>query len=154
MTRLKGGVEKYYKLFVLGDPQITNAISPYYTDASDNPVKKSDLWRFTNQTMADIRQTISNLPSEMPVYGLSMGDDVQYYGGYNAVLERQIRQAMGSTRMILFSVIGNHDQDGKALSGRQVSVPKIIALTVATNIMSVSMTFGFIATKPIIPPDS
>ncbi|MDD5862351.1 MAG: calcineurin-like phosphoesterase family protein [Prevotella sp.] len=119
LTRLKGGVEKYYKLFVLGDPQITNAISPYYTDASDNPVKKSDLWRFTNQTMADIRQTISNLPSEMPVYGLSMGDDVQYYGGYNAVLERQIRQAMGSTRMILFSVIGNHDQDGKALYRRQ-----------------------------------
>ena len=33
---------------------------------------------------------------------------VQYYGGYNAKLERQIRQALGSSEMRLFSVIGNH----------------------------------------------
>ena len=44
-----------------------------------------------------------------------MGDDVQYYGGYNATLERQIRNALGSSDMRLFSVIGNHDQDNKPL---------------------------------------
>lgn len=106
-------------MIVIGDPQVTNAYSPYYTSPDDNPIKKSDVERFTTQTMADIRQTISSLPAGTPVYGLSMGDDVQYYGGYNAKLERQIRQALGSSEMRLFSVIGNHDQDGKALYRRK-----------------------------------
>ena len=119
LTRLPGGKEIHYKMIVIGDPQVTNAYSPYYTSPDDNPIKKSDVERFTTQTMADIRQTISSLPAGTPVYGLSMGDDVQYYGGYNAKLERQIRQALGSSEMRLFSVIGNHDQDGKALYRRK-----------------------------------
>ena len=119
LRRLPGGKETSYKMIVIGDPQITNAYSPYYTSPDDNPIKKSDVERFTTQTMADIRQTISSLPAGTPVYGLSMGDDVQYYGGYNAKLERQIRQALGSSEMRLFSVIGNHDQDGKALYRRK-----------------------------------
>ena len=45
--------------------------------------------------------------------------DFQYYGGYNAKLERQIRQALCSSEMRLFSDIGNHDQDGKALYRRK-----------------------------------
>lgn len=106
-------------MIVIGDPQITNAYSPYYTSPDDNPIKKSDVERFTTQTMADIKQTIQSLPAGTPVYGLSMGDDVQYYGGYNPQLERQIRQALGSSEMRLFSVIGNHDQDGKALYRRK-----------------------------------
>jgi hypothetical protein len=118
LTRLPGGKEIHYKMIVIGDPQVTNAYSPYYTSPDDNPIKKSDVERFTTQTMADIRQTIQSLPAGTPVYGLSMGDDVQYYGGYNAKLERQIRQALGSSEMRLFSVIGNHDQDGKALYRR------------------------------------
>ena len=32
--------------------------SPYYTSPDDNPIKKSDVERFTTQTMADIKQTI------------------------------------------------------------------------------------------------
>ncbi len=119
LTRLPGGKEKKYKMIVIGDPQITNAFSPYYTSPDDNPVKKSDVERFTTQTMKDIKQTIRNLPNGTPVYGLSMGDDVQYYGGYNEQLERQIREALGSSEMRLFSVIGNHDQDGKALYKRK-----------------------------------
>ncbi len=119
LTRLPGGKETVYKMIVIGDPQITNAYSPYYTSPDDNPIKKSDVDRFTTQTMADIRQTIAQLPKGTPVYGLSMGDDVQYYGGYNAQLERQIREALGSSEMRLFSVIGNHDQDGKALYKRK-----------------------------------
>ncbi len=113
LTRLPNGKETVYRMIVIGDPQITNAINPYYEDASDNPIKKSDVARFTDETMADIRQTIDSLPEGMPVYGLSMGDDVQYHGGYNATLEGQIRAALGSSKMRLFSVIGNHDQDGK-----------------------------------------
>ena len=119
LTRLPGGKENHYKMIVIGDPQVTNAFNPYYTSPDDNPVKKSDLERFTTQTMKDIKTTIRNLPNGTPVYGLSMGDDVQYYGGYNAQLERQIREALGSSEMRLFSVIGNHDQDGKALYKRK-----------------------------------
>lgn len=119
LKRLSGGKEISYKMIVIGDPQVTNAYSPYYTSPTDNPIKKSDVERFTTQTMADIKQTIKSLPAGTPIYGLSMGDDVQYYGGYNAHLERQIRQALGSSEMRLFSVIGNHDQDGKALYRRK-----------------------------------
>ena len=119
LRRLPGGKETSYKMIVIGDPQVTNAYSPYYTSPDDNPIKKSDVERFTTQTMADIKQTIKSLPAGTPVYGLSMGDDVQYYGGYNPQLERQIRQALGSSEMRLFSVIGNHDQDGKALYRRK-----------------------------------
>lgn len=113
LTRLPGGKETAYRMIVIGDPQVTNAFSPYYTGPDDNPVKKSDVARFTDETMADIRQTLAELPPGTPVYGLSMGDDVQYYGSYNASLERQIRTALGSADMTVFSVIGNHDQDGK-----------------------------------------
>jgi hypothetical protein len=115
LKRLPGGKETNYRMIVIGDPQVTNAYSPYYTDASDNPIQKSDVQRFTEETMVDIKNTISKLPEGTPVYGISMGDDVQYYGGYNSKLERQIREALGSSRMKVFSVIGNHDQDGKEL---------------------------------------
>ena len=80
-------------MIVIGDPQVTNAISPYYDSPDDNPIKKSDVERFTTQTMRDIRQTIRDQTPGTPVYGLCMGDDVQYYGGYNPQLERQIREA-------------------------------------------------------------
>jgi hypothetical protein len=113
LTRLPGGKERRYRMIVIGDPQVTNAFSPYYEGPDDNPVEKSDVARFTDETMADIRQTLAELPADMPVYGLSMGDDVQYYGGYNDSLELAIRRALGASRMIVFSVIGNHDQDGK-----------------------------------------
>lgn len=113
LTRLPGGKELRYRMVVIGDPQVTNAYSPYYEGPDDNPVKKTDVARFTDETMADLRQTLADLPSDVPVYGLSMGDDVQYYGGYNDTLETAIRRALGSSRMTLFSVIGNHDQDGK-----------------------------------------
>ncbi len=115
LTRMPGGVEKIYKMIVIGDPQITNAYSPYFVDGTDNKVQKSDLDRFQDETMSDIKQTISGFPAGMPVYGLSMGDNVQYYGGYNEKLEGQIRAALGSSSMKLFSVIGNHDQDGVPL---------------------------------------
>lgn len=112
LKRLPGGKEKSYRMIVIGDPQITNAFSPYYIDATDNPIQKSDVARFTDETMTDIKRTIKSFPQGTAVYGLSMGDDVQYYGGYNPLLESQIRAALGSSSMKVFSVIGNHDQDG------------------------------------------
>lgn len=114
LRRMERGAEKYYKMIVIGDPQVTNAFNPYYTSPDDNRIEQSDIERFTNETMKDIKRTIGSLPEDMPIYGLSMGDDVQYYGGYNPMLEKQIREALGSSKMRIFSVIGNHDQDGKA----------------------------------------
>ena len=112
LTRLPGGTETNYRMIVIGDPQVTNAFNPYYNTPDDNDIEMSDVERFTTETMVDIRRTMRALPQGTPVYGLSMGDDVQYYGGYNPMLERQIREALGSSEMRLFSVIGNHDQDG------------------------------------------
>lgn len=112
LHRLSGGKQTRYRLIVFGDPQVTNAYSPYYTGPNDNPIKKSDVARFTDETMTDVKQTLAQLPSDVPVYAISMGDDVQYYGGYNPYLELQIRKALGSSRAKVFSVIGNHDQDG------------------------------------------
>lgn len=114
LQKLVGGKETNYKMIVIGDPQVTNANGPHFTGPNDNQINVSDVYRFTNETMADIKTTISSLPAGTPVYGLSMGDDVQYYGGYNANLEAEIRAALGSSQMTLFSVIGNHDQDGNA----------------------------------------
>ena len=116
---LPTGKENRYAMLVFGDPQVTNAYSPYYTGPNDNPVKITDVARFSKETMTDVRQTLKALPADMPVYGLSMGDDVQYYGGFNATLETKIRKTLGSSRMRLFSVIGNHDQDGKDLYKRK-----------------------------------
>ena len=112
LKKLPGGAETSYKMIVIGDPQVTNAFNPYFNTADDNHVEISDVERFATETMVDIRRTIRSLPQGTPVYGLSMGDDVQYYGGYNPLLERQIREVLGSSEMRLFSVIGNHDQDG------------------------------------------
>lgn len=119
LRRLPGGKETRYRLLVFGDPQVTNAFSPYYTGPDDNPVKKSDVARFTDETMADVKATIARWPATEPVYAISMGDDVQYYGGYNPALEGEIRRALGSSRATVFSVIGNHDQDGKELYRRK-----------------------------------
>ena len=69
LKRLPNGKETHYKMIVIGDPQVTNAYSPYYTSPDDNPIKKSDVERFTTQTMADIKQTIKSLPAGTPVYG-------------------------------------------------------------------------------------
>ena len=116
---LPTGKENRYAMLVFGDPQVTNAYSPYYTGPNDNPVKITDVARFSKETMTDVRKTLKALPADLPVYGLSMGDDVQYYGGFNATLETKIRKTLGSSRMRLFSVIGNHDQDGKDLYKRK-----------------------------------
>ena len=99
LKKLEGGVEKYYKMIVLGDPQVTNDFNPYYNGPDDKPLEIGDVERFATETMADIRRTIRSLPQETPIYGLSMGDDVQYYGGFNPMLEKQIREVLGSSKM-------------------------------------------------------
>ncbi len=115
LRRLRGGREMRYRLVVFGDPQVTTSHNPYYTGPNDNRITTTDLRRFTSETMADVRTLLAQWPADERVYAISMGDDVQYYGGYSATLERQMRAAMGASRMTVFSVIGNHDQDGRQL---------------------------------------
>ena len=115
LKRLPNGKETDYALIVIGDPQVTNAFNPYYEGPNDSLVQKADIARLADETMADIRQTIArDLPKGMPVYAISMGDNVQYYGGYNAALQNSVRKVLGSAPMTVFSVIGNHDQDGRS----------------------------------------
>lgn len=114
VKKLAGGKETNHVMIVLGDPQVTSTQTRYYADASDTEGSKTDLNRFADETMQDIAKTIAALPAGTPVYGLTMGDVVQYYGGYLATLEESVREKLGSTSMKLFSVIGNHDQDGQA----------------------------------------
>lgn len=114
VKKLAGGKETNHVMIVLGDPQVTSTQTRYYADASDTEGSKTDLNRFADETMQDVAKTITALPAGTPVYGLTMGDDVQYYGGYLASLEESVRLKLGSTSMKLFSVIGNHDQDGQA----------------------------------------
>lgn len=115
LRRLPGGRERSFRLVVFGDPQATTSHNPYYTGPDDNRVTTTDLQRFTSETMADVKSLLRQIPTSEPVYAISMGDDVQYYGGYSRGLERQMRTALGSSRMTVFSVIGNHDQDGRQL---------------------------------------
>ncbi len=115
LRRLPLGRERSYRLVVFGDPQATTTKNPYYTGPDDNRQEKTDLERFTSETMDDVQHLLAQWPATENVYAISMGDDVQYYGGYSATLEQQMRQAMGSSRMTVFSVIGNHDNDGRQL---------------------------------------
>ena len=115
LRRLRGGREMRYRLVVFGDPQVTTTRNPYYTGPDDNRISITDLQRFTSETMADVRVLLAQWPAYEHVYAISMGDDVQYYGGYSSGLERQMREALGNSPMTVFSVIGNHDQDGRQL---------------------------------------
>lgn len=115
LRRLPMGRERSYRLVVFGDPQVTTAMNPYYTGPNNNRGKKTDLQRFKDETLGDVNTLLAEWPATENVYALSMGDNVQYYGGYSPTLEREMREAMGSTRMTVFSVIGNHDQDGRQL---------------------------------------
>ncbi len=115
LRRLRGGREMRYRLVVLGDPQVTTSHNPYYTGPNDNRITTTDLQRFTSETMADVKTLLGQWPADERVYAISMGDDVQYYGGYSNGLERQMRAALGDSPMTVFSVIGNHDQDGRQL---------------------------------------
>ena len=115
LRRLRGGRELRYRLVVFGDPQVTTAHNPYYTGPNDNRITTTDTNRFTSETMADVKGLLAQWPADEPVYAISMGDDVQYYGGYDGGLERRMRTALGASRMTVFSVIGNHDQDGRQL---------------------------------------
>jgi hypothetical protein len=110
LTKLANGAESNFTLIAIGDPQVSNRTSDWYFSADGmkyTSAEFSNLWRFKNETMADIKSTLSTIST--PVYGISMGDDVDT-GAYS--LQTSVRNAIGAANMITYSVIGNHDHYG------------------------------------------
>lgn len=81
--------QKEFTLLAIGDPQVANS---------------SDVARFRDETIQDIRQTIQEINT--PLLGLSMGDVVADQSG----LLEQMKTLLGSTEMPVFTTIGNHDK--------------------------------------------
>lgn len=105
LTKLSTGSETNFTVVAIGDPQVSTRTSdPYYTTSGVSSTS-TNLNRLKNETMTDIASTISGIST--PVYGISMGDDVDT-GAYS--LQTSVRNVLGSTSMTVFSVIGNHDQ--------------------------------------------
>jgi len=88
LTRRKNKVDNY-TLFGIGDPQVAN---------------DSDVERFTNETLQDIKTEVAKIPGE--VYGLSLGDVVADKPG----LLNTMKIKLGSNKMKVFTTIGNHDK--------------------------------------------
>jgi hypothetical protein len=81
--------ENHFYLLVMADPQVRS---------------KTSFSRFQNETMSYIRTFISQ--SNLPVVGLSMGDDV--HEGHSE-FEARMEAMMNGTTMPVFSAVGNHD---------------------------------------------
>jgi len=112
LTKLDNGIEKNFKVITIGDPQVSNRTTDKYYSAkgvSSTSGTYSNMWRFKNETMEDIENTLSEI--NIPVYGLVMGDVCEKDCG---ALQVPMRTALGATSMTVFSVIGNHDKQVSA----------------------------------------
>jgi hypothetical protein len=117
LTKLDGGSETTFTVIAIGDPQVsTRASDPYYTTSGISS-SSSNLNRLKNETMADIKSTISGITT--PVYGITMGDDTDT-GAYS--LQASVRNVLGSTSMVTFSTIGNHDHYGTSAAYSDMGV--------------------------------
>src|SRR5574344_251969 len=100
-----GSEENHFYLLVMADPQVRSKVS---------------FSRFQNETMSNIRSFLSK--SDLPVLGLSMGDDV--HEGCSQ-FEEQMQKVMNGTSMPVFSAVGNHDyfiQNGDSTVPRKCDV--------------------------------
>ncbi|MDR1864802.1 MAG: calcineurin-like phosphoesterase family protein [Bacteroidales bacterium] len=83
--------ENSFTLLAIGDPQVASS---------------SEVTRFTNETMEDLKTLVN--ASNKPCYGLVMGDMVHD----QPTLFAQMKNVTGSSKMIYFTTIGNHDKTG------------------------------------------
>lgn len=79
----------HFVLIAMGDPQVTN---------------NTQLARFKDETMADLKQTLDGL--SLPACGIALGDIVNDKPDMMATM----RTMLSSTGMPFFSTIGNHDK--------------------------------------------
>ena len=101
LTKLAGGVEEQFSLFVLADPQVRDT---------------KEIGYFRNETVPAVNTHIATKQSAgMPCYGVTLGDVVySEYGGRDGVadtsnLMEPMRDEMQSISIPLFQTIGNHD---------------------------------------------
>ena len=101
LTKLAGGAEEQFSLFVLADPQVR-----------DN----KEIGYFRNETVPAVNTHIATKQSAgVPCYGVTLGDVVySEYGGRAGVadtsnLMEPMRTEMQSLSIPLFQTIGNHD---------------------------------------------
>lgn len=91
--------ETEFTLVCIGDPQVTN---------------NDELNRFKYETMDDLKTFTNSFQGA--VYGLVMGDVT----GDKPLLFDQMKALMGSSRMPVFTTIGNHDK----VPGTHTSLPR------------------------------
>lgn len=99
LTRRKNKVDNYM-LFGIGDPQVAN---------------DSDVERFSKETLQDMQAELAKKQGE--VYGLSLGDVVADKPG----LLNTMKTKLGSTKMKVFTTIGNHDKTSTAQAQHKTS---------------------------------
>lgn len=90
--------ENKFTLYAIGDPQVANV---------------NEVNRFIDETMKDIIEQLAK--SNTPSYGISLGDVV----ADQPSLFNMMKSAMGSSRLPVFTTVGNHDK-----SGGSVSIPR------------------------------
>jgi hypothetical protein len=88
-------VENEFTLLAVGDPQVASS---------------ADITRFNGETMTDLKALVN--ASGKPCYGLFMGDMTADH----PELFAQMKNVSGSSRMIYFTTIGNHDKTGGSAS--------------------------------------
>lgn len=101
LTKLAGGAEEQFSLFVLADPQVR-----------DN----TEIGYFSSETVPAVNTHIATKQNAgMPCYGVTLGDIVysEYGGRYGVAdtsdLMEPMRTEMQSLSIPLFQTIGNHD---------------------------------------------
>lgn len=80
-----------HAFIVLGDPQ----------------VKTVDEFDLLSKVIVDMNETVADLPTELPVHAMSMGDNVfdelQFFDQY--------KQIISKTKLPFYQLVGNHDMD-------------------------------------------
>jgi len=87
-------VETDFTLICLGDPQTTST---------------AQVTQYSSETMTDLKGLLGTAAySDKPAYGLVLGDTT----GDHSELNSQMHALTGSSRMVYFTTIGNHDKTG------------------------------------------
>lgn len=120
---LKAVDQSKYHLIVSADIHVRNRAMTKKTPLKEmplsNPVGELDSVTFARTYMATLRDYVAQLPSDVKVYGLNLGDmsnESHWRGKYNGDLENFVEVCQRSGMPIqTYTVIGNHEHDMKAV---------------------------------------
>ena len=120
---LKAVDQSKYHLIVSADIHVRNRAmtkkAPLKEMPLSNPVGELDSVTFARTYMATLRDYVSQLPSDVKVYGLNLGDvsnESHWRGKFNGDLENFVAVCERSGMPIqTYNVMGNHEHDMKAV---------------------------------------